>query len=720
MDTIYNLKFLTLLTRFSVCFLGCSLIYYTYRYWIRGERYTKDAESPDKVAIVTGASKGIGKEVAYGLAKRGLHVIMACYDMKSGLQTQDEIIKKTGNTNVKCMHLDLSSFKSIRSFADEFLNSGSRLDILINNANVFHMKRRLTENHIEKNIAINYFGHFLLTLLLIKRMSQTVPTRVINVTNWVHRCVEIDPTDLLNQRQFCGFMAYARSTLANVFFTLALTERIENTGITCNCIHPGISLTSVIDRQSSESTWFQPKLLAKFLSNILCKSDRACADTIIFAAIDISVQNLSGIYLSDCQIGQPGANVNNRNIAEWLWKKSEEITGETLCDLPNNFKFLKKIIKSFDELMHGRERDKTTAILQKNLNTHVESYTAVAVAAVTGEKEKQRTAHFYQVHQRSARSNMNTSKLSGVLNFARKWIQGGQFYSNVRIDGKVVIVTGCNTGIGRETVLDLAGRGAHIHMACRDYKRCEITRQEIIAKTGNHNVFNRELDLSSMDSIRKFVAKFLQEEKRLDILINNAGVMAMPKALTKDGFEMQLGVNHLGHFLLTNLLLDILKSSAPSRIIVLSSLAHKYGEINRNDLNSEKSYNKYNAYSQSKLSNILFTQELAKRLKGTGVTVNCVHPGIVKTDLGRHLVHSYIKKLIDPFTYYFFKTAKSGAQTSIRLAVDPELDKVTGQYFADCRMQKVAASARKNNNDAEWLWQASEKMTRLSSHTHPV
>ncbi|XP_031618065.1 retinol dehydrogenase 14-like isoform X2 [Contarinia nasturtii] len=315
---------------------------------------------------------------------------------------------------------------------------------------------------------------------------------------------------------------------------------------------------------------------------------------------------------------------------------------------------------------------------------------------------------------------MNTIKLSGVLNFARKWIQGGQFHNVDRIDGKVIVVTGCNTGIGKETVMDLAQRGAHIHMACRDYKRCEITRQEIIAKTGNHNVFNRELDLASMDSIRKFVAKFLQEEKRLDILINNAGVMAMPKNLTKDGFEMQLGVNHLGHFLLTNLLLDILKSSTPSRIIVLSSLAHKYGEINRADLNSEKSYNKFKAYSQSKLANILFTQELARRLKGTGVTCNAVHPGVVKTDLGRHLVHSLIKKLIDPFTYFFFKTAKSGAQTTIRLAVDPELEKVTGQYFADCKQQKVAPSARKNNNDAEWLWKESEKMTRLSSHTHPV
>lgn len=197
--------------------------------------------------------------------------------------------------------------------------------------------------------------------------------------------------------------------------------------------------------------------------------------------------------------------------------------------------------------------------------------------------------------------------------------------------------------------------------------------------------------------------------------------MAMPKAITKDGFEMQLGVNHLGHFLLTNLLLDVLKASAPARIIIVSSLAHKYGEINREDLNSEKSYNKYKAYSQSKLANILFTQELAKRLKGTGVTVNAVHPGVVKTELGRHLVHSYVKKLIDPFTFFFFKTPYAGAQTTLRVALDTELENVSGQYFADCIQQEAAPSAHRDNGEtAEWLWQMSEKMTKLAAHNNPV
>lgn len=182
---------------------------------------------------------------------------------------------------------------------------------------------------------------------------------------------------------------------------------------------------------------------------------------------------------------------------------------------------------------------------------------------------------------------------------------------------------------------------------------------------------------------------------------------------------MQIGVNHMGHFLLTNLLLDMLKASAPSRIVVLSSIAHHFGAINKDDFNSEKSYNKFKAYSQSKLANVLFSRELSKRLNGTGVTVNSVHPGIVKTELGRHLIHSHVRTVINPLLQYFFKTPASGAQTTLTVTLDPQLEKVSGKYFSDCKIVTEGSAAR-NDETAAWLWDASDKWTKLSQTSSPV
>lgn len=186
--------------------------------------------------------------------------------------------------------------------------------------------------------------------------------------------------------------------------------------------------------------------------------------------------------------------------------------------------------------------------------------------------------------------------------------------------------------------------------------------------------------------------------------------MSIPnRQLTKDGLEMQIGTNHFGHFLLTNLLLDMIKASAPARIINVSSLAHKFGKINRDDIQSEKSYSKWQAYGQSKLANILFTRELAKRLEGTNVTANSLHPGAVRTELGRHL--SILHYVMLPFQV-LVKTPKSGAQTTNMLAVDPDLDNVTGKYFADCKIAEECKLA-KDDETAAWLWQTSERITQL-------
>lgn len=209
----------------------------------------------------------------------------------------------------------------------------------------------------------------------------------------------------------------------------------------------------------------------------------------------------------------------------------------------------------------------------------------------------------------------------------RKYMQGRSFKKDTKIEGRIVIITGANSGIGKETAIDLAKRGGKIYIACRDEKRGEDALKEIKEKSESDNVHFLKLDLASMESIREFSRKFHELETNLHILINNAGVMACPKELTKDGFEMHFGTNHLGHFLLTSLLLDIMKVSAPARIINVASLFYIVGKIRRDDLFGEKFYFRWFAYASSKLANILFTRELADRLKGTRVTANVLHPG---------------------------------------------------------------------------------------------
>ncbi|XP_058125419.1 retinol dehydrogenase 13-like [Anopheles ziemanni] len=313
--------------------------------------------------------------------------------------------------------------------------------------------------------------------------------------------------------------------------------------------------------------------------------------------------------------------------------------------------------------------------------------------------------------------------LIGGTVLLKDYMQGASFQkTDVRADGKVVIVTGANTGIGKETAHALARRGAHVYMACRDMKKCEEARQEIVLDTRNPQVYCRECDLASMQSIREFAKQFKAEQPRLDILINNAGVMRCPRTLTKEGIEMQLGVNHMGHFLLTNLLLDQLKLSAPSRIVVVSSLAHTRGRIAVEDLNSANSYDEAKAYEQSKLANVMFTRELARRLEGTGVTVNSLHPGIVDTELMRHMgiFNSWFSAVfVKPFVWPFLKSPLYGAQTTLYAALDPDLQKVTGQYFSDCAPKDVAEQA-KDERVAKWLWAVSEKWTGTLTGTAAV
>ncbi|XP_077297751.1 retinol dehydrogenase 13-like [Arctopsyche grandis] len=305
---------------------------------------------------------------------------------------------------------------------------------------------------------------------------------------------------------------------------------------------------------------------------------------------------------------------------------------------------------------------------------------------------------------------------AGGICLIKDLISGKFFDTNVRADNKVFIVTGANTGIGKETAKHLAAKGGKVYMACRDMEKCEKVRTDIVINSKNKYVYCRPLDLSSFESIRTFVSMFKMEQDRLDVLINNAGVMRCPKDVTAEGIEMQLGVNHMGHFLLTNLLLDTLKKSSPSRIVVVASTAHSKGTINKEDLNLDKEYDPAVAYNQSKLANVLFMNHLSTLLLGTNVTVNAVHPGLVDTDITRHMAiaRGFTGFLFRPLFWPFVKNAKAGAQQSLYAALDPDMANVTGQYICDYKVTETSESA-KDIELARWLWAVSEKWTRLNT-----
>ena len=247
------------------------------------------------------------------------------------------------------------------------------------------------------------------------------------------------------------------------------------------------------------------------------------------------------------------------------------------------------------------------------------------------------------------------------------------------MEGKVCLITGANSGIGKETALALAKMNATVVMLCRNKQRGEKAQKEIIEQSGNKNVDLLLCDLSSLEDIKKFVSEFKNKYEKLHVLINNAGVMLKNRTISLDGFEMNFAVHVLGPFLLTNLLLDILKKSAPSRIIIVASAAHKRAKIDFQDLQSEnKKYRLFSAYGISKLAEILFTYELSRKLEGTKVTANAVHPGVVATNLGRDQ-----SKFSQWFAKKFFKSPEEGAQTSIYLASSSEVEGITGKYFTN-------------------------------------
>jgi retinol dehydrogenase 14 len=278
--------------------------------------------------------------------------------------------------------------------------------------------------------------------------------------------------------------------------------------------------------------------------------------------------------------------------------------------------------------------------------------------------------------------------------------------------GKTVLITGGTAGIGKATALGLATMGAHVAITGRDPARTEAAAGEIHA-AGGGQVDAFVADLSSQSEVRRLAGEVLQRLSRIDVLVNNAGGYWNTRHITVDGLEHTFALNHLAPFLLTHLLLDRLTHSAPARVVTVSSHAHADGRIDFDDLQGERSYSGARAYNQSKLANVLFTYELARKLQGTSVTANALHPGVVNTSFGAD-DPAGVQRLLVPFMRPFMKTPAQGAATPIHLASEPDLEQVTGRYFANSKPKKSSQRSYDEATAAR-LWQVSADLVGLSA-----
>ncbi|KAI6660987.1 Retinol dehydrogenase 13-like isoform X3 [Oopsacas minuta] len=303
----------------------------------------------------------------------------------------------------------------------------------------------------------------------------------------------------------------------------------------------------------------------------------------------------------------------------------------------------------------------------------------------------------------------------GIILCVRRYFQGARCLSKVTLNGKTVVITGANSGVGKATAVELAKRGATLVLGCREVEKSQEALKEIKIQSGSNRIYMKKLDLSILTSVYEFSKEILNEFPEIHILVNNAAVMC-PKEITVDRFDKQWSVNYLGHFLLTNLLLERLKASSPARIINLGSMIYA-DRLDFDDLMQDTDYDSMRAYQHTKLANCLFTTHLSSLLRDSDVTVNTVSPGIVWTQLGRHRVKEYsilMKALFWCVCNMVLKSPWYGAQTVVYCCVASEIEGVSGQMFRECKLMSLKPHAQ-DAIAADKLWKISSEQANLQT-----
>ncbi|XP_050738479.1 uncharacterized protein LOC127009427 [Eriocheir sinensis] len=692
-------------------------------------RCTSTRSMAGKTVIITGATAGIGKETARDLLRRGARVIIACRNMEKSTRVAGELRDDVGSVGeVVVRHLDTSDLTSVRTFAKEVLDTEKAIHVLVNNAGMYSPgERKVTANALELTMATNHFGHFLLTNLLLGRLKESVQSRIINVSSEAYKWPgEKDMKDLAMNITYSPFHAYSVSKLCNVLFTRELADRMAGTGVTVNSLHPGFVKTDII------TTKFSLFLFTIYIGTFFAAKDVVTgAQTTIHLAVSEEVEGVTGRYFADCKETATTELARRKDLATALWEASVKAVGLQQHETRSqNSRWLMMLLPRPHSLPpnHIFPLD---VVNQRPLLPRPAMHTSdllvwlpqdLVCACYLTYKDSGSSNNKNNNHKRASPGSMLLEVVVAVLVVVLSVkvytiVTAGRCTSTRSMAGKTVIITGATAGIGKETARDLLRRGARVIIACRNMEKGARVAGELRADVGSvGEVVVRHLDTSNLASVRTFAKEVLDTEKAIHVLMNNAGILGPNKRqVTTEGLELTMATNHFGHFLLTNLLLGRLKESAPSRIVNVSSTCHYWpAEKDLKDLAMNVKYTSLHAYSVSKLCNVIFTRELADRMAGTGVTVNSLDPGFVKTDIMPFGYNLFI--LVSLFLRTFAaKETDTGAQTNIHLAVSEELEGVTGRYFSDCK-EKPAHKLVSRKDLAAALWEASVKAVGLQQH----
>ncbi|KAJ3356955.1 hypothetical protein HDU83_009125 [Entophlyctis luteolus] len=645
------------------------------------QTFTRPSWSPEtglpdltgKVAIVTGASGGLGKETALQLALKGAHVFCVGRSAEKTQAAISDILSKSPGGKVEFLQADFMDLASVDAAADAFIERKLPLHILVNNAGIMESPWAVSKQGLESQFATNHFAHVVFTVKLLPVIVSSQPSRIVVLSSITHfayvppgRGINYDDPSLTEKEHYNAFSRYGETKLANLHFARELQARLDmkygpDNKIYVNAVHPGLVRTELLrDVPKSAVLSLQPLLISA--------SHGALTQLYVAAATDIEDKNFKGQYFVPyCRTSNPSAAAQDKlqAVKTWEWTEKGNMKFQVL-NIDSKWQFLSNL------------RSPSAQFRMTLGSLLAQTFTRPTWSPATGLPD---------------------------------------------LTGKVALVTGASSGLGKETALQLALKGAHVFCVGRSAEKTQAAIDDIVTKSTNSNVEFLQADFMDLESVEAAADVFIARKLPLHILVNNAGTMG-PWAASAQGIESQFATNHFAHVVLTAKLLPVLLASQPARIVVISSMSHfanlPFGRgilYDDPSITENVNYNSVFRYGETKLANVHFARELQARLDAKygqdhKLYVNAVHPGIVKTKF-----IGLMPKAASIGTLPFQISIEHGALTQVYVAGSADIEKqnVKGKYFVPFCQQGEPSAKAQDKDEAVKTWEWSERMlqTRL-------